>query len=51
MRSVDLRVLTREKKLKKVKQNGTERLGSGDPLPPETKLLTEAWSSIHLPYR
>lgn len=48
MRSVDLRVLTREKKLK---WNGTERSGSGDPLPPETKLVTEARSSIHLPSR
>lgn len=36
---------------KKIKQNRTERSGSGDPLPPETKLVTEARSSIHLPSR
>lgn len=48
MWSVDLCVLICEKKKKKTK---TERSGSGDPLPPETKLATEAQSSIYLPYR
>lgn len=48
MWSVDLCVLICEKKKKKTK---TERSRSGDPLPPETKLATEAQSSIYLPYR